>query len=142
MVVLGVDYGRRRVGLAVTDREEIICTPLATLQVKSAGDAVQQCARMVAEQGAGLVVVGMPINMDGSIGPKAKETEAFVTALRQAVPCEVNTWDERLSTVTAEDALLEAGLTRGKRRARVDKVAAQVILRSFLDEGGRAPRRE
>lgn len=132
MVILGVDYGSRRVGLAITDSEEIIATPLKTLQVRDAHDAARKVAEVARARQVALIVVGLPLNMNGSVGPKAAEIQAFVSIVQQQVPCQVLTWDERLSTVTAEDALLEAGLTRKKRRQRIDKVAAQVILSDFL----------
>jgi len=133
MTILGVDYGQKRVGVAITDTEEIISSPLMTLAVTSPDDAVRRVALVAELRRAGLIVVGMPYNMDGSVGPKAQETAAFVESLRRAVTCEVRTWDERLTTFAAEDAMLEAGLTRNKRRKRIDKVAAQMILRSFIE---------
>ena len=133
MVILGVDYGQKRVGVAISDSEEILATPLKVLSVRGQEDAVGQVARLAAERDVGLIVVGLPYNMDGSTGAKAKETLEFVSSLRSAVGCDVMTWDERLSSFEAETALRDAGLSSRNRRARVDKVAAQVILSSFME---------
>jgi len=133
MVILGIDYGEKRVGVAICDPEEIIATPLTTLRVNGRRSAVRQVAQIAAERGAELIVVGMPLNMDSSVGPKARDAAAFAALLADAVDCEVKTWDERLSTFAAEDAMRDAGLSWRKRKSRVDKVAAQVILRSYME---------
>lgn len=130
---LGVDYGEKRVGLAVSDPAGIVATPLRTASVDSDEDAVRAVAEACAETEAGLVVVGLPLNMDNTRGPAAEKVEAFAARLRNVVDVDVHLWDERLSTALVERALLEADMSRKKRRQKRDRLAAQVILQGYLD---------
>lgn len=121
-------------GLAVSDPGGSIASPLATLEVK--GDLAAQVAaavRAVADYDIGQWVVGLPINMDGTESAQAALTRRFAAALEKACGQTVHLWDERLSSHQADDYLAEAQLTAKKRKARRDRVAAQVILQSFLD---------
>lgn len=131
--ILGVDYGEKRIGIASGDLELGIATPLQMVEVRNADQAVEAVKRVCAEKEAGKVVVGLPINMDGSEGPAATGALAFAARLRDVLSVPVETWDERLSTRIAESVLLDADVSRAKRRGVVDKLAAQVILQGYLD---------
>lgn len=134
MRVLGLDLGERRIGVAVSDSTGTIASPFDVIERR--GDRAAEHATIaaaVADTDAAIVVVGLPRSMSGRDGPAAKSVRAEVAELgaRLAVPVEL--WDERLSTVTANRALIEGRVRRRARRDSVDKVAAAVILQSWLD---------
>ena len=129
--VLGVDYGSKRIGLALSDLSGLIARPLAV--VDGEAELFTLLPRLVEEEEVETVVIGLPRNMDGSLGPKAREVLEFKARLEERTDLPVETWDERLTTVQAERALRDGGLSRGKRGRRVDKVAAQILLQSYLD---------
>jgi putative pre-16S rRNA nuclease len=132
--VLALDLGSKRIGVAVSDLTGTIASPLTVLaRSRSRRQDHERIAALVREEQADLVVVGLPISLSGAEGPAARaaRTEAEALATLVAVPLE--TFDERLTTVTAERALAEAGVRGPARRRVVDKVAAAVILQSFLD---------
>lgn len=131
--VLAVDLGTKRIGIALSDPGAIIATPLETLAATGARRAVQDIAALCRRYSVGRVVVGWPRNMDGSRGPAAQKAEAFAERLRTALSVPVDLWDERLSTAAAERTLMEAGTRRAKRRESRDRVAASLILQSYLD---------
>lgn len=133
MRILGLDLGRRRVGVAVSDPNGTIAHPLLQFEPKARADLVATVGRLVTEQGAGRVVVGMPVLEDGTEGQQARWTQEVVSALAGALDVPVATWDERFSTQDAEAAMREAGLHHTKRKGRRDKVAATLILQSYLD---------
>ncbi len=136
--ILGIDHGDRRIGLAMGDTEVAIATGLATIERPSpAADVTEQLRRVCREHGAGRIVVGVPVNMDGTHGERARLALAFAQQLRDALGIEVETWDERLTTRQADRAMLEGDLSRKKRKARVDRLAAQIMLQSYLDAKGR-----
>lgn len=133
---VGLDLGTRRIGVALSDSAGTVATPYE--MVPRAGDRVRDHARIAAlvdEAGADVVVVGLPLSLDGSIGPAARAILDEVGELRAALDVEVVTWDERLSTVEAERSLRHMGVRKGRRRRVVDQVAATVILQSWLDAG-------
>ncbi len=130
---LGVDYGTRRVGFAVSDEMAIVAVPLFIREVTSVAEAVRVVRAVAAEKGAACVVVGIPLNMDGSKGPMALQVEAFVALLREGGGLEIATWDERLSTGLVERMLVAADVSRARRKEVRDKLAAQVILQGYLD---------
>lgn len=134
MRVLGLDLGTKRIGVAVSDRSGTIATPLTVVQRgKNRAHDHSAIARLVAEEEAEAVVVGLPYSLSGAIGPAARaalnESEELATVL--TVPVFVH--DERLTTVTADRALMEARMKADARRRVVDKVAAAVMLQSWLD---------
>src|SRR5437867_3293261 len=133
MRILGIDYGQKRIGVAISDEMAIVATPVGNVQENGINAAVAAIAKMVAERSVGKIVVGLPRNMDGSIGPKARETQAFVEKLKARVSVPIQMWDERLTTKAAERAMIEADISRKKRRENIDKMAAQLILQSYLD---------
>jgi putative Holliday junction resolvase len=133
---VGLDLGTRRIGVALSDSAGTVATPYE--MVPRAGDRVRDHASIAAlidEAGADVVVVGLPLSLDGSIGPAARAILDEVGELRAALDVEVVTWDERLSTVEAERSLRHMGVRKGRRRRVVDQVAATVILQSWLDAG-------
>ncbi|MFQ5489285.1 MAG: Holliday junction resolvase RuvX [Phycisphaerae bacterium] len=133
--VCGVDHGTKRIGLAVTDPERGIASPLVTLNVGSdIGKQVQAVLAAVTEYDIAEWVVGLPLNMDGSEGAQAAVTRRFGECLARAVDAPVRYFDERLSSIVADQALIEADLTRKQKKARRDKVAAQIILQSYVDQ--------
>ncbi|HUU09936.1 MAG TPA: Holliday junction resolvase RuvX [Phycisphaerae bacterium] len=137
MRTLGLDLGQRRVGVAVSDPDGSMAHPLLQFEPRGRRDLVATVARLVGEQEAGRVVVGMPLLLDGTKGEQARRTEAVVAALEETLDVPVTTWDERFSTAQADAAMREAGLGPRQRRSRRDKVAATLILQSYLDAGRR-----
>lgn len=132
--VAAIDPGSRRIGVAVSDDERRMAVPHATFE-RSGDDErdLAALAELLAEAGVRLVVVGLPLHLDGRRGPAAREAGAFADRLARLTGLEVETWDERLTTTEATRRLDEAGV-RGRRRRRVvDAVAATVILQSWLD---------
>jgi len=129
---LGIDLGDARVGVAVSDELGLLAHPLETIQVK-AGGVVKRVLGLAGEKGAGTIVVGMPRNMDGSYGPAAEKSRAFIAELQAGGGVRVVAWDERLTTVAAERSLHEAGRKARDHRAVIDQVAAQILLQSWLD---------
>jgi len=132
--ILGIDYGDRRLGMAIGDTEINIATGLPTLERPSpAADVLEPLRRICREQGVERIVVGLPVNMNGSLGERARLSQEFAQRLRDALGIEVETWDERLTTRQADRAMLEGDLSRKKRKERVDRLAAQIMLQSYLD---------
>jgi putative Holliday junction resolvase len=142
MRTLGIDLGARRVGLALSDADGRLASPLEVLQVSSADGALDPVMRVILEEGVERVVVGLPLNMDDSIGPQARQAIAWAKTLRRRSGKPVLLVDERLSTYEAEQTLIERKrggekLTRKRKKERLDAVAAAVLLQAFLD--GRSP---
>ncbi len=129
---LGIDLGDARVGVAVSDELGMLAHPLETIQVK-AGDVAKRVLGIAREKGADTIVVGMPRNMDGTFGPAAEKSHAFIAELQGAGGFRVISWDERLTTVAAERSLHEAGRKAKDHRKVIDQVAAQILLQSWLD---------
>ena len=138
MKVMGIDYGEKRVGVAVSDPMGSIAMPLKTLNVRGDADALDQVCAIVEETEAEALVIGMPYNMSGSAGPMAQKVAAFVESVRARVSVPVSTTDERLSSQVVERVLLDADMSRGKRKGVRDKLAAQVILQGYLDRNALA----
>ena len=133
--LLGVDYGTVRIGLAVTDPDRSIASPLTTYS-RRGRDPDAAFFRLTAErEGIGEIILGLPVHLNGREGPKAREARAFGQWLAGVTGLPVVFWDERFSSVEAEDFLLTAGLTSKRRKARRDRVAAQILLQSYLDAG-------
>ncbi len=131
---LGIDYGARRIGLAVSDSAARMASPLRTLhQTGGRGQEVDAIRRVIDEFGITELVVGLPLNMDGTEGSQAKRTRQFGDTLGVQTALPVHYFDERLSSFAADELLEAADLSRKKHKAVHDAVAAQVILQSFLD---------
>jgi len=129
--ILGIDFGRVRIGLAISDELRLLAHPLETIPANK--DSGKRIAEIVRERKIEKIVVGIPRQMSGEIGTAANEALEFATKLRALVPCEVETWDERLTTVAANRALRDAGKKTRQTRNIVDQVAAQMILQGYLD---------
>lgn len=137
--ILGIDLGRARIGVAVSDELGMLAHPVETIPAK--GDAARRIAEIVREKNAERVVIGLPRHMNGSVGIGASEALAFAEKLRALVGCEVITWDERMTTMAANRALRESGQKTRNSRGVVDQVAAQMILQGYLDalQSSRSP---
>ena len=133
MRILGLDLGERTLGLALSDPLGMVASALKTIRRAGESKDLEALASVIAEQEVGEIVVGLPLNMNGSRGPQAENAEAFAGKLRVRFKLPVHLWDERLSTVAAERSLLEADLSRQKRKKVIDQVAAALFLQSFLD---------
>lgn len=139
MRALGVDLGSKRIGVALSDSAGTVAAPFEVVQ--RSGDRQRDHRRLAAlvdEAEAEVVVVGVPYSLDGSVGPAAKRALAEVRVLRRALAVPVETYDERLSTVTAHRSLQEMNVGAATRRRVVDKIAAAVILQAWLDHRGAA----
>ena len=131
--VLALDVGARRVGVAMSDATGTLATPLTTLRVRGAHRAIEQIVALVREHDVVTVVVGWPLNMNGDVGPQAESVRVFGEALEEALGRPVAYFDERLTSVVAEQILRDLGLRPEKRRERIDEVAASIILQDYLD---------
>ena len=132
--VLSLDVGKKKIGIAISDALGITAQPCDTLIRKSKRDVFEQLERIVFNMHVSKIVVGLPLNMNGTEGPMAKATYDFVKELKENVKVPVELWDERLTTMEAERVLLQADLSRKKRKRLNDQVAAQLILQSYLDK--------
>lgn len=131
--VAGLDFGTKTIGVAVSDRLLSVATPLQTIRRgKFAADAAALAA-LIAHRDIAGIVLGLPRNMDGSEGPRCQSTRAFARNLSGIIDLPITFWDERLSTVAAERALLEADTSRARRADVIDHVAASYILQGALD---------
>jgi putative holliday junction resolvase len=131
--IAGLDFGEKTIGVAISDLRRQVATPVETLRrVKFTADAVALLA-LLTTRGAHGIVLGLPLNMDGSEGPRAQATRAFARNLMTKTDLPITYWDERLSTVAAERALLEADASRKRRKEVIDAVAAGFILQGALD---------
>lgn len=130
---IGVDLGARRIGIAITDGLGMTAEPHATLARRGGVRDLEAIAAVVRDLDAGTVVLGLPVDPSGEEGPAARRARAFAERLRPVVGVPVEMVDEQFSTVEAEDVLLEANLSRRKRKQVIDRVAAAVILRRWLD---------
>ena len=134
MRALGLDVGTRTIGVAVSDALGLAAHPLTTLVRSSNAADAEAVARLSAEQEAEALIVGMPFELSGAVGPRGRRVQAFIEVLRHAVtPMVVHEWDERFSTVAVERVLLQADLSRARRKQVVDKQAAAYILQGWLD---------
>ena len=129
---LGIDLGEARVGVAVSDDLGMLAHPLETIPVKTS-DVKKRILALATERGVQTIIVGMPRNMDGTYGPAATKAKEFIEALKASTDCKVIAWDERLTTVSAQRSLHEAGKNSKKQRQVIDQVAAQIILQGWLD---------
>ncbi len=133
MRVLGLDIGSKRIGIAVSDELGLTAQGVETLVRKDLDSDLERIAGLVEKFAVEEVVVGLPYNMDGTEGPQARTVRQMIDLIAARVQIPVQEWDERLSTVAAERALLEADMSRSKRRKVIDKVAAVIILQGYLD---------
>ncbi len=133
MKILAVDYGDARTGLASCDKYESIASPVGTICEWNADARVKKIADKALELGSELIVVGLPVNMDGSRGERAKKCEELAEMLKEKTGLNVVLWDERVTTVQAIGILNQTNVRGKKRKAVIDTVAATLILESYLD---------
>ncbi len=134
---MGLDIGTRTIGIAISDELEITAQGLKTLKRKTMNADFEELATIIRQFEVEKIIVGLPKNMDGTLGKQAEKVLNWVEALKDKIGIPVATWDERLSTVGASRVLLEADLSRRKRKKVIDKVAAVLILQGYLDQGRR-----
>lgn len=134
--ILSIDYGTKRVGVAISDPMQIIARGVTTLN--NDGTLLEELGTLSRQQDVSLIVVGMPYSDDGGRGAKAKEVERFIERLKTAIDLPVDTWDESNSSVDAHRVFIETGMKRKKRREkkRVDEMAARLLLQEYLDRRG------
>ncbi|GAB6933989.1 Holliday junction resolvase RuvX [Calditerricola satsumensis] len=138
MRIMGLDVGERTIGVAVSDELGLTAQGVAVIRRTSKEADVAALQRLIEQYGVTAIVVGLPRNMNGTLGPTGERCQAFARFLEKRLTLPVHLWDERLTTVLAERTLLEADLSRRRRKQVVDKVAAAVMLQGYLD----AKRRE
>lgn len=133
--IMAIDWGERRIGLALSDESRTIASPHDVIR---RGGSLEKDLDRIAEvadlNGVDLVIFGMPVRLDGSVGPEAEGVLQVVEKLRPKVRARVDTWDERLSTAAAERALIGGDVSRKKRKEKVDQVAAALFLQAYLDK--------
>jgi len=131
--ILAVDWGERRIGLAVSDPRGVIATGLETLEVKSAGQALERVIAVAAEVEAERIVVGLPLLLNGERGEAARAAQSLADALAKRLAIPVDTYDERLTSTISQRRLREVGVRRtGHRKGRIDQGAAVALLESYL----------
>jgi len=131
--LIGVDLGSKTIGLALSDVERTIASPLKTVKRTKFQNDANRLLALCAEHGAGGLVIGLPVNMDGTEGPRAQSTRAFARNLSRLTDLPIALWDERLSTAAVTRMLLAADASRARRAQLVDKLAAAYILQGALD---------
>lgn len=131
--VMALDYGEVRIGVAMTDLMRLIASPFETYVRKSLDQDLNHICALINNNSVKTVVVGLPLNMDGTEGERAQKTREFVDVLKKKTNVEFVFQDERLSSVSAEELLLEGGMKRKDRKQNIDKVAAAIILESYLN---------
>jgi putative Holliday junction resolvase len=142
MRVLAVDYGQKRVGLAISDETATVAQPIGYVAGGSHEAVGREILRIAAERGAAQIVVGVPVRLNGQPSEQTQRTLAFVNVLRSLSPLPIQRWDERLTSVQAERALLEGNVRRKERREKIDAMAAQLMLQNFLDAKNPPPNPE
>lgn len=131
---LGIDYGEKRIGTALSDDLFITAQPYETIHYKEKSEAIRRIGEIISGKMAKRIVVGIPLTLRGEEGYKAEEVAEFITALKNSFPSiEIKTWDERLTTSQAEKIMIEGGASRIKRKSKIDTLAAAIMLQSYMD---------
>ena len=133
MRILGLDVGDKRIGVAISDELQITAQGIEVIERKNIQHDLKRIADLIKEYEVHKIVFGLPKNMNGSIGPQGESVQEFSETVRAAVKIETEFWDERLTTVAAEKTLIDADMSRKKRKGVIDKVAAVIILQNYLD---------
>jgi len=131
--VMALDVGGRRIGVALSDPTRVLASPLTTLRAEPRARVLAEIAALAQRHEVSDVVVGLPLTLSGEIGPQARLVQEFAKELAQALPVPVHLFDERLTTVAAERMMVDLGMRPEQRKARIDEVAASIILQDFLD---------
>src|SRR5262245_13059781 len=133
MRILALDHGTRRIGVAVSDELKMIASPLEYIAAEPFADFLTRLKEILREKEVELVIIGMPRNMDGSYGPAALKVQEFIAVLKDAITIPIKPLDERLTTVQAQRFLIQGNVRRDKRKEKVDKTAAALLLQGYLD---------
>lgn len=133
MRILAIDHGTKRMGVALSDELKMIARPVEFIPAEPFAQFLARLKHLLHEQEVELILVGMPRNMNGSYGPAALKVQDFVAALKNAVTVPIKTWDERLTTAQANRFLIQGNVRREQRKEKVDKMAAAILLQSYLD---------
>jgi len=133
MRILALDHGSKRIGVAVSDPTKTIAQPLEYILAEPFADFLERLKVVLAAQEVDLLLIGLPRNMDGSYGPAAQKVQVFVAALKSAITVPIRLWDERLTSSQANKILIQGGVRRDQRKEKVDKMAAAILLQSYLD---------
>jgi len=139
MRILGVDFGHKRIGLALNDESGTIAQPLDYIDGGAIATVSRKLAQLCVDRKVGKIVVGVPLRLDGTPSEQTERTLVFIAELRRATTIPVVPWDERLTSVQAERALLEGNVRRSERKLKIDKLAAQIMLQSYLDATNQPP---
>ena len=137
MRIIGIDYGEKRIGLAVSDELEITARGISVIERKSKKADLGAIAAAVSEYSVGAIIVGYPLRLDGSTGIQCQKVDRFIASLKEIIAVPVIAWDETLSTKEAEDLMRETGVARRKKRGMVDRIAAAFILQDYLNKRAR-----
>jgi putative Holliday junction resolvase len=135
MRILALDHGTRRIGVAVSDETKTIAQPLEYIPAEPFADFLARLKKILAEKEIDFILLGLPRNMDGSYGPAAQKVQAFAAVLKSAITIPIKLWDERLTSTMANRILIQGNVRRDKRKEKVDKMAAAILLQSYLDMG-------
>ncbi len=133
MRILALDHGTKRIGVALSDELQMIASPLEYIPAEPPAEFLARLQQLLEQKQVSLILVGMPRNMDGSYGPAAEKVREFIAGLRQRVSVPIRTWDERLTSAQANRLLVQGGVRRDQRKQKVDKMAAAILLQSYLD---------
>jgi len=133
MRILAIDHGTKRMGIGISDELKMIAHPLEFIPAEPFGGFLARLKELLRDKEVELILVGMPRNMNGSYGPAALKVQDFVAALKGAVTVPIETWDERLTSAQANRFLIEGNVRREQRKEKVDKMAAAILLQSYLD---------
>lgn len=131
--VMALDVGERRIGIALSDPTRTLAAPLTTIRAEPRAAALKRIATLIREHEVTALVIGLPLTMSGNVGPQATLVQQFADELRQMIEIPLYFIDERLTTAAAERMMLELNLKPEQRKARIDEVAASIILQDFLD---------
>ncbi len=137
MKILGIDYGDRYIGFAECDENEIIAFPLDSVKIKSMREGIDISAKIAEKDKVGLIVIGLPLMPDGTEGERAEKTRAFGRVVAKVTGLEVKYYDERLSTVQAEEYLAMGGVAKRDMKKYTDKLSAQIILNDYMNAARR-----
>jgi putative Holliday junction resolvase len=132
-ILLGLDVGEKTIGVAVCDGMQMIASPVCTVQRRKFADDMAELSKIIQQYHAVGVVIGLPVNMDGSHGKRVQSVRSFASNLQKNLSIEVHFWDERMSSQVAEKMMLSMDISRQRRAERIDKLAATYILQGFLD---------
>lgn len=136
MRILALDHGTKRIGIAVSDELKMIAQSLEFVPAEPFLDFLDRLKEIIREKEIELILIGMPRNMDGSYGPAALKVQEFIAVLKEKLAVPIRTWDERLTSAQAQRFLIQGGVRRSERKEKVDKMAAAILLQSYLDSLG------